>query len=80
MAHKKPRISIRTILTTVTLFLVGLVVWENLDSVGEAIKHLGDTNIWILLLLIPEQLFMYYCCGQMFFSYLKGKNAEKQAI
>lgn len=78
MTQKKNGFSLRDILTFVTLILVAIVVWENLDSISEAIKHLGDTNLPVLLLLIPEQLFMYYCCGQMFFSFMSAKkNARK---
>ncbi len=75
---KTKKLSIRNILTFVTLILVGIVVWENSGAIGEAIKHLGDTNLLVLLLLIPEQLFMYYSCGQIFFSFMSSKaNAKK---
>ena len=43
-----------------------------------AIDYLTHTNIIIVLLLIPEQLFMYYCAGQIFFSYMAAKkHAQK---
>ena len=52
----------------------------NLRSSGgtcESMGYHGDANppLWVLILLIPEQLFMYYACGQIFFSYLKGRRA-----
>lgn len=77
--EKKPfKISLRTILTILTLALLLYVVYSNWNDIIEAINHLGETNILVLLLLIPEQLFMYYCCGQMFFSYMAAKkNAKK---
>lgn len=77
--EKKPfKISFRTILTVLTLALLLYVVYQNWSDIIEAVNHLGETNILILLLLIPEQLFMYYCCGQMFFSYMSAKkNAKK---
>lgn len=36
---------------------------------------LGKVNIWILLLLIPGQIFMYYAGGEMIFSYLRAKKS-----
>lgn len=75
---KKFKISFRTILSILTFVLIIYVIYENWGDISEAIRHLGETNILVLLLLIPEQLFMYYCCGQMFFSYMAAKkDAQK---
>ena len=68
----------RKILSVVTLILVVLVIWQAHDQIFEAINYLANTNLWFILALIPEQLFMYYCAGQMFFSYMSAKeNADK---
>ena len=75
---RKFRISFRAVLSVVTLLLIIYVVYKNFDDIREAIRHLGETNIFVLLLLIPEQLFMYYCCGQMFFSYMASKKDAKK--
>lgn len=75
---KKFHLSFRTILTILTLVLLIYVIYSNWSDILEAINHLGETNILVLLLLIPEQLFMYYCCGQMFFSYLASKKSTKK--
>lgn len=76
--QKHFKISFRTILTILTLALLIYVIYANFADIKEALGHLGETNILILLLLIPEQLFMYYCCGQMFFSYMASKkDAQK---
>ena len=37
----------------------------------EAMKEL---NIWVLLLLIPEQALMYFSAGQMYFAFLKERK------
>lgn len=76
---KIKKLSFRNILTFITLILVGVVIWENSGAIGEAIRSIGDTNLWILLLLIPEQLFMYYSCGQIFFSFMSAKKNVKKA-
>lgn len=64
----------RKILTIVTLILVVVVVWGAREDIMNAIGYLANTNLWFVLLLIPEQLFMYYCAGQIFFSYMIAKQ------
>ncbi len=76
--QKHFKISFRTILTILTLVLLIYVIYANFADIKEALGHLGETNILILLLLIPEQLFMYYCCGQMFFSYMASKKDARK--
>ena len=77
---KKKRVgfSVRTILLILTAVLVGWVVYANWSDILETFDHLQETNVLVLLLLIPEQLFMYFACGQIFFSYLRHRrNVEK---
>lgn len=75
---KKMKFSFRVILSVLTLILVGYVIYQNWSDILETLDHLKDTNIFVLLLLIPEQLFMYYTCGQIFFSYLRNRrNVQK---
>lgn len=74
MAKKKGfRFPWRIIISVATFALVGYVVYQNWDGFVETFKNLNQANIFIILLLIPEQLFMYYSCGQIFFSYLESK-------
>ena len=77
---KKKRIgfSFRTILLILTIILVGYVIYQNWPDILDTLNHLQDTNVVVLLLLIPEQLFMYYACGQIFFSYLKHRQNVKK--
>lgn len=78
MAKRKIKISFRTILSVLTLILVGYVVYQNWPDIIDTLNHLQKANGFVLMLLIPEQLFMYYACGQIFFSYLKNrKNVKK---
>ena len=74
----KPKFSFRTILSLLTFALIIYVVYANFSDIKEAINHIGETNILVLLLLIPEQLFMYFCCGQMFFSYMRAKKDSQR--
>ncbi len=74
----KARFSFRTLLIILTVVLVGYVVYQNWPDILETLNHLKDTNGFVLLLLIPEQLFMYFSCGQIFFSYLQNKRDVKK--
>ena len=71
MTKKHKWFSVRTILSVLTAVLVGYVVYQNWPDIVDTFHHLGEANMWVLLLLAPEQLFMYFACGQIFFSYLK---------
>ena len=64
----------RKILTIVTLVVVVFVIWAAREDIMSAIGYLANTNLLFILLLIPEQLFMYYCAGQIFFSYMAAKG------
>ncbi len=73
MAKKKHKFPWRMIISVLTMVLVGYVIYENWDGFVETFHNLNQANIFVILLLFPEQLFMYYACGQIFFSYLEKK-------
>ena len=75
---KRKWFSFRTILIILTAILVGYVIYLNWSDILETLNHLPETNGFVLLLLVPEQLFMYYACGQIFFSYLKTQHNVKK--
>ena len=60
-----------------TLVLVAVIIWAARDSLASSIDYLRHLNIWVLLFLIPEQLYMYYAAGQMYFAYLRAKGNAK---
>ena len=71
MAKHKFKFPWRPIISLATFVLVGYVVYENREGFVATFETLkNEANIFVILLLIPEQLFMYYACGQIFFSYL----------
>lgn len=76
MANKKFKVSFRTILSIATVGLVAYVVYQNWPDIVDTWYHLKEANLFILLLLMPEQLFMYYACGQIFFTYLSKKRQK----
>ena len=79
MVKKKHKwFSVRMALWVLTVALVSWVVYKNWADIVDTFNHLGEANWLVLILLIPEQLFMYFACGQIFFSYLKHrKNVKK---
>jgi uncharacterized membrane protein YbhN (UPF0104 family) len=78
MANKKRKwFSIRTVLMLATVALVAFVVYQNWPDILDTFNHLSEANPVVLLFLIPEQLYMYFACGQIFFSYLKRKYHKK---
>ena len=80
MAKPSSKFSVRTILLIITIILVGFVVYQNWPDIIATIEHLPEANFFILLLLIPEQLFMYYACGQIFFSYIRQAKSSRQIL
>ena len=75
---KKLGFSFRTVLSLMTVVLVAYVIYKNWSDILETFNHLQDANWFVLILLIPEQLFMYFACGKIFFSYLNDRrNAER---
>ncbi len=67
--------SFRTWLSIFTVVLLGLVVYIARDEIAHAWGLLETVNIWLLLLLIPGQAFVYYAAGEMVFSYLRAKES-----
>lgn len=73
LKKKSFRFPWRAIISVLTFALVGYAIYQNWDGFVETFENLNQANIFIILLLIPEQLLMYYSCGQIFFSYLEDK-------
>lgn len=67
--------SFRAWLSIVTLFLVAVVLYFSRHELYQAWQLLGHVNIWVLLLLIPGQVLIYYAGGEMIFSYLRQKKS-----
>ncbi len=68
----------RAIISFVTLALLVLVVFFSRHEIAHAWELVEKLNIWILLLLIPVQLIVYFAVGEMIFSYLRAKGDLKK--
>ena len=67
--------SFRAWLSTITLVFIAVILFLSRHELVRAWELLSQVNIWILLLLIPAQLLVYYAGGEMIFSYLREKKA-----
>ena len=74
VSQKHKWFSVRSVLMVLTVVLVGWVVYQNWPDIVETLHDIRDANGFVLMLLIPEQLFMYFACGQILFSYLRHKK------
>ncbi|MDB5183485.1 MAG: rane protein of unknown function [Candidatus Saccharibacteria bacterium] len=70
--------SFRAWLSLVTVLLLAVVLFGSRHELYHAWHLLGQVNIWILLLIIPVQIIVYYAGGQMIFTYIKGKGQIKK--
>jgi len=78
----------KKILSIVTLLLVALIAWKafsgSVEIDGQTMTMLEATwyslqriNVWVLLLIIPEQILMYYAAGQIYFAFLRQRKNFK---
>lgn len=70
--------SFKTWLSIITLVLVGLIIFFSRHELLAAWALLEKVNLWILALLIPSQIFVYFVGGEMMFSYLRAKGVIKE--
>lgn len=78
----------KKILSVVTLLLVALIAYKAFSAPveidGQTMTMLQATwysfkeiNVWVVLLIIPEQILMYYSAGQIYFAFLKQRKSFK---
>jgi uncharacterized protein (TIRG00374 family) len=70
--------SFRAWLSLVTVLLLAVVLFGSRHELYHAWKLFGQVNLWILLLIIPAQIIVYFAGGEMIFSYLRGKGQIKK--
>ena len=66
--------SVRTVVSTLTLIFLGVVLYEARHSIEKAWGLLGDVNVWILAIVVPIVMLSYFAVGEMIFSYLRQKR------
>ncbi|MBH1956534.1 flippase-like domain-containing protein [Candidatus Saccharibacteria bacterium] len=71
--------SFRAWLSVITFLLIAVILYFSRHELVHAWSLLGKVNIWILLLLIPGQIIVYYAGAEMIFSYLRDKGKMREA-
>ena len=61
-------------LNIATIVLIIVILFFARHDLVEALKLLGQVNLWILLLIVPAQLLSYHAGGATVFSYLREKG------
>jgi len=74
MVKAARKLGARFWLNLIAIVLVIVVLFFSREQLVEAWDNIGKANLWILLLLIPIQIFSYYANGMIFFSYLRGRG------
>lgn len=69
--------SFRAWLSLATVILIAVILFASRHELLHAWKLLGQVNLWILALMIPVQILVYYAGGEMIFSYLRAKGQMK---
>lgn len=64
----------RSILSAVTLVVLVLILFLSREELVKAWGLLEHANLWLLALLIPFQIIVYYAGGEMIFAYLRQKK------
>lgn len=67
--------SFRAWVSVATLILIAIIIFFSRHELARALELLEKVNIWILFLLIPGQLLVYFAGGEMLFSYLRAKKS-----
>ncbi len=70
--------SFRAWLSTITLVFIAVIIFFSRNELVHAWDLLSTVNLWVLALLIPAQLLVYYAAGEMMFSYLRAKKSIDQ--
>lgn len=62
-------------MSVITLVFIAVIIFFSRHELVHAWNLLETVNIWILLLLVPGQILVYYAGGEMIFSYLRAKKS-----
>ena len=71
--------SFRSWVTVVTIILLATAIFLGWHDIVGVWSLLAEVNLWILILLIPIQLFSYFATGNIIFSYLRTKGHLKDS-
>lgn len=62
------------VISIIILLIAVITMLEYRNSLDDVAKYLQEINPWILLLLIPNVILMYYAAGRIWYPYLKAND------
>ncbi len=69
--------SLKTWLSIITVGLLVIILFAARHEIAHAWQLLGSVDLWILSLIIPMQVVVYFIAGEMMFAYLRDKKVIK---
>lgn len=69
--------SLRSWVSVITIALLVVILFAARHEIAHAWALLGSVNPWVLSLIIPTQIVVYFVAGEMMFSYLRDKKVIK---
>lgn len=63
-------------LNLITFAALGLVIFFAWGDIMHAFANMQTLNVWVLLLIIPAQLFAFYSLGQVFHHFFKAMGVQ----
>ncbi len=69
--------SFKTWLSILTLLFIVGIIYVSRHELLQAWLLLSGVNLWVLSLLLPVQILVYYIGGEMMFSYLRAKKVNQ---
>ncbi len=69
--------SFRFWVSIITALILVIIIFFAREDIIQAWELMSKANLWILLLMIPAQIIVYFAAGEMIFEYLRGKDALK---
>lgn len=66
--------SLKVWVSIITVGLLAVILFAARNEIIHAWELLGSVNLWVLSLIIPMQVIVYFIAGEMMFSYLRDKK------
>lgn len=73
---KPSRVSFKLWINLITFIAIIVIVIFAWSDLGDAFKKMASLNYWILLLMIPAQLFVFFALAKMFYHFFAAVGSK----
>lgn len=63
-------------LNLITFGALGLVIFFAWHDIEQAFRNMVNLNLWVLLLIVPAQLFAFFSLGKVFYHFFKATGVQ----